>query len=198
MNNWLNAQNPHGMHAGKHINHNNSFWYFPNSPNAGNKSSRSNGASYINQMENRIKKLIGTSAALPCIRATLSYIIIQYSSLSFNIRFRTIGHRFRYLNSTIDCMRDLQSFQRDDFQSFSLFTLRNRLLQFFWYPLHHHWNDKHWIKWMQKIEYACLPDAKIVMCVRAGLCLFVCVWIVSIALNPYKITIISFVFEQWI
>ena len=49
MNNWLKAQNPHGMHAGKQIKYNNSFWYLPNSPSTGNKSSKSNG-SWMNEI----------------------------------------------------------------------------------------------------------------------------------------------------
>lgn len=41
INNWLNAQKPHGIHAGRHTNHSISFWYVPNSPICGNSSSRS-------------------------------------------------------------------------------------------------------------------------------------------------------------
>lgn len=41
INNWLKAQKPHGMQAGKHTSHNISFWYKPNSPKTGNSSSKS-------------------------------------------------------------------------------------------------------------------------------------------------------------
>lgn len=40
----MNAQNPHGMQAGRQINHNNNFWYFPNSPINGRSSSKSKGS----------------------------------------------------------------------------------------------------------------------------------------------------------
>lgn len=39
---WLNAWNPHGIHAGRQISQTRSFWYRPNSPTCGRRSSKSN------------------------------------------------------------------------------------------------------------------------------------------------------------
>lgn len=59
MNNWLKAQNPHGKQAGKHTNQSILFWYKPNSPTCGRKSSKSNGS-----YKKRNKNFINRSATL--------------------------------------------------------------------------------------------------------------------------------------
>lgn len=52
MNSWLKAQNPHGRHAGRHTSQSRSFWYKPNSPIFGKRSSRSMGSSFVSETYN--------------------------------------------------------------------------------------------------------------------------------------------------